>query len=306
MASMLYVADRGMPSFQTARLSADVVCAGDSITGWNNFGVVRDWPYRTYPEFLQRLCEPLGLTIANGGIAGEVSPNGLGQVRDYLDLFPNARYFVVGYGTNDLGMWPEVERTSPRIIENLDRMVRAIRDGGRQPILLNVPYANESMFPRRVAEDLHRMRDYHNERLAAYCLENQIPLVDIASKLRDEHFADELHPNDEGAQVIAQEVFRVLSEVRKVGRTWVGKPVMSSSGSRAEQHPSARPRSPTTRTCARPGASSRHRPVRMTGLPRLAPTLRAVSTSFERWTWCRLPLTSPSSKIDGRNRSTVP
>ena len=119
MTSVVYVADRRMPSFQTARLSADVVCAGDSITGWNNFGVVRDWPYRTYPEFLQRFCDPLGLTIANGGIAGEVSPNGLGQVRDYLDLFPNARYFVVGYGTNDLGMWPQVERTSPRIIENL-------------------------------------------------------------------------------------------------------------------------------------------------------------------------------------------
>ena len=99
----------------------------------------------------------LGLDVANGGIAGEISGNGLGQVEDYLGLFPNARYFIVGYGTNDLGMWPEVERTSPRIIENLDRMVRAIRDGGRYPILLNVPYANESMFPRRVAEDLHRI-----------------------------------------------------------------------------------------------------------------------------------------------------
>ena len=215
MASVFYVADRGIPFFQTARLSADVVCAGDSITGWNNFGVVRDWPYRTYPEFLQRLCEPLGWTVANGGIAGEVSPNGLGQVRDYLDLFPNARYFLVGYGTNDLGMWPEVKRTSPRIIENLTQMMRSIRDDGRQPILLNVPYTNESMFPRRVAEDLHRMRDYHNERLTVHCLENHVPLVDIASKLRDEHFADELHPNDEGAQVIATEVFRVLSEVRR-------------------------------------------------------------------------------------------
>ena len=215
MASVFYVTDRGIPFFQTARLSADVVCAGDSITGWNNFGVVRDWPYRTYPEFLQRLCEPLGWTVANGGIAGEVSPNGLGQVRDYLDLFPNARYFLVGYGTNDLGMWPEVKRTSPRIIENLTQMMRSIRDDGRQPILLNVPYANESMFPRRVAEDLHRMRDYHNERLTVHCLENHVPLVDIASKLRDEHFADELHPNDEGAQVIATEVFRVLSEVRR-------------------------------------------------------------------------------------------
>ena len=93
-------------------------------------------------------------------------------------------------------------------------MVRAIRDGGRQPILFNVPYANESMFPRVVAKYLHRKRDYHNERLAAYCGDNQIPLVDIASKLQDEHFADELHPNDEGAQVTAQEVYRVLSELR--------------------------------------------------------------------------------------------
>ena len=140
-----------------------------------------------------------GLTVANGGIAGEFSQNGLGQVEDYLALFPNARFFVVGYGTNDLGMWPEVEQTSPRIIENLDGMVRAIRGGGRYPILLNVPPANESMFSRSMAEDLRRMRDYHNERLAAYCQEGRIPLVDIASKLRDEHFGDELHPNDEGA-----------------------------------------------------------------------------------------------------------
>ena len=54
MPSVLYIADRGMPSFQAAPLSVDVVCVGDSITGWNNFGSVRDWPYRTYPEFLQR------------------------------------------------------------------------------------------------------------------------------------------------------------------------------------------------------------------------------------------------------------
>jgi lysophospholipase L1-like esterase len=213
MASVLHVADRGTPSFQAARFSADVVCAGDSITGWNNFGVVKGWPHRTYPEFLQRLCDPQSLNVANGGIAGEVSPNGPGQVRDYLDLFPNAPNFVVGYGNNDLGMWPEVERTSPRIIENLDRMVRAIRDGGRQPILFNVPYVNESLFPPSVAEHLHRLRDYHNERLAAHCVENQVKLVDIASRLGDEHFADELHPKNEGSQLIASEVFRVLSEV---------------------------------------------------------------------------------------------
>ena len=109
-------------------------------------------------------------------------------------------------------MWPEVERTSPRIIENLDRIVQAIREGGRSPILLNMPHANGSLFPRHVAEDLHRMRDYHNERLGAYCVEARVSLVDICSKLRDEHFADELHPNEEGARIIAGEVFRVLTE----------------------------------------------------------------------------------------------
>jgi lysophospholipase L1-like esterase len=217
MTSILYVAERRLPSFQVARQSVDVVCAGDSITGWNNFGGVSEWAYQTYPEFLQRLCDPLGLTIANGGIAGEVSFNGLGQITDYLSLFPNARFFVVSYGTNDLGMSPEVERTSPLIIGNLDQMVRAIRDDGRQPILLNVPYANESMFPRRLAQELHANRDFHNEGLRAYCLEHEVPLVDIASKLGNEHFGDELHPNDEGAQIIAQEVFRVLREVWSKG-----------------------------------------------------------------------------------------
>ena len=58
--SILYLAERGSPAFQAGCTSIDVVCAGDSITGWNNFGGVADWPYRTYPEFLQRLCEPRG------------------------------------------------------------------------------------------------------------------------------------------------------------------------------------------------------------------------------------------------------
>ncbi|WP_165227289.1 SGNH/GDSL hydrolase family protein [Aquisphaera insulae] len=210
MPPVIYLADRRMPSFDADRQLVDVACAGDSITGWNNFGTAGVWPYRTYPEFLGRLSEPFGLTVGNGGIAGEVSPNGIGQVRDYLRLFPNARSFVIGYGTNDLGMWPDVESTSPGIIENLGRMVDSVREAGKRPLLLNVPPANGSMFPRAVAERLRVDRAYHNARLAAYCHERGIPLVDLTSALQDEHFGDELHPNDDGARIIAAEVFRVL------------------------------------------------------------------------------------------------
>jgi len=100
---VLYVVERGTDAFESVRTAVDIVCAGDSLTGWNNFGPAGQWPYRTYPDFLQEFCDPLGLRIANGGIAREISDNGPQQVRRYLELFPNARYFIIGMGTNDLG-----------------------------------------------------------------------------------------------------------------------------------------------------------------------------------------------------------
>jgi len=101
MNEVICLADRGTPAFQQARATVDVVCAGDSITGWNNFGPADSWPYPTYPRFLQAACLELRLTVADCGIAGEISQNGIGQVHDYLGLFPNARYFIIGFGTTD-------------------------------------------------------------------------------------------------------------------------------------------------------------------------------------------------------------
>jgi lysophospholipase L1-like esterase len=218
MNNVLYLADRGTPDFEHARRNIDVVCAGDSITGWNNFGPADSWPCPTYPRFLQSACWELGLTIADCGIAGEISENGIAQVREYLSLFPNSRYFIIGFGTNDLGMWPDTKRTSQRIIENLGQMADAVRNKGIKPILFNVPYANEAMFSPRIAQDLHAKRDYHNAALKNYCDRHKIPLADVCSHLWDEHFADELHPNEPGAKIIAAEVFKVLAAVRTAGR----------------------------------------------------------------------------------------
>jgi len=170
-----YVVERGTAAFETARNNVDVVCAGDSLTGWNNSGPVHYWPYPTYPQFLQDLCVPLGLRVANGGIAGEISDNGTQQIIDYLDLFATARYLVIGMGTNDLGTWPDTVGTSRRIIGNLGRMAQLVMDEGKQPILFNVPHANEAMFPPRIAREIHAKRDFHNPRLKAFCDELASP-----------------------------------------------------------------------------------------------------------------------------------
>ena len=42
---VIYLADLNRPAFEEDRLAVDVVCAGDSLTGWNNFGPTNLWPY---------------------------------------------------------------------------------------------------------------------------------------------------------------------------------------------------------------------------------------------------------------------
>ena len=154
---IIFTVDQWTPTFEAGRAAVDVVCAGDSLTGWNNFGPHDTWPFRTYPDFLQELCD---YRVANGGIAGEISDNGPQQVHDYLHLFPNARFFIMGMGTNDLGSWPDTVTTSRRIIGNLARMAQMVLDQGKQPILFNVPNANETMFPPRIACEIHAKRDF--------------------------------------------------------------------------------------------------------------------------------------------------
>ena len=163
-------------------------------------------------------------------------------------MFPNARYFVVGYGTNDLGMWPEVERTSPRIIENLDGMVQAIREDGRQTDPAERPACERVDVPPVGRRGPAPHAGLPQRRLGEYCRRDRVPLVEIASKLRDEHFADELHPNEAGAQVIAGEVYRVLGGVLRGGEIRVAVPPRSWPGSRAGRRPSATRRWPRRRT----------------------------------------------------------
>jgi len=137
---VLYVVERDTAAFESARTAVDIVCAGDSLTGWNNFGPSWQWPFRT--------------------------------------------------------------------IGNLGRMVQLLLDRGKQPILFNVPQVNEAVFPPSVVEEIHGKRDHHNPRLKAFCDQHSIPLADICCLLRNEHFGDELHPNDRGAKSSPKQCFQ--------------------------------------------------------------------------------------------------
>jgi len=57
---VLYVVERDTAAFAAARTTVNIVCAGDSLTGWNNYGPVSSWPYRTYPPSFRSFALRLG------------------------------------------------------------------------------------------------------------------------------------------------------------------------------------------------------------------------------------------------------
>ncbi|OYT31825.1 hypothetical protein B6U93_02955 [Candidatus Woesearchaeota archaeon ex4484_78] len=192
--------------FDSLKDKIGIVCVGDSITGWNPERF-EFWPFLTYPSFLQELLPDY--KIVNCGIAGEFSKNGISLVENCLKLFPNAKFFIVGFGTNDLALGLLTE-TSKKIINNLKIMIDLVIKAGKIPFLINVPYLKESVFEKKRAEIAHDKRDYHNQKLAE-AFSGKVKIIDICSKLKDEHFGDSLHPNKKGAEIIAKEVFKVLN-----------------------------------------------------------------------------------------------
>ncbi len=82
---------------------------------------------------------------------------------------------------------------------------------GKQPVLFNVPNVNEGLFTPWVRKELRGKRDFHNAHLKEFCAKLGIPLAEICSRLHDEHLGNELHPNDEGAKIIAEEVFKLTA-----------------------------------------------------------------------------------------------
>lgn len=173
----------------------DIVCVGDSLTGYNNFG--EPWPLLTYPDFLQEMLRSEGsaMTIINAGQAGERSDLARALTERYLLLFPDSTHVIIGFGTNDLSRLDEDEaqELSPRIIDNLDAAIRLARAAGKKTMAFNVPHLNSMLFGKGTIARSRRIREYHNGNLATYCVANQVSLADICSRLKDEHFADGLH-----------------------------------------------------------------------------------------------------------------
>lgn len=129
----------------------------------------------------------------NGGIGGDKSGDGLRHVDEWLARNPDARFFCIGYGTNDAA--GNTEDTT-RFQANLDALVSRIQRAGRVPILATIPFAADGQhrfIPRfnAVIDELRRARS-----LPAG------PDLHAWFSAHPEELRDGLHPNDRGVTSI--------------------------------------------------------------------------------------------------------
>ena len=216
MTSVVYIADRRMPSFQAARLSVDVVCAGDSITGWNNFGCREglavphvpgvppaalraprsDRRQRRHrrggqPERARSGPGLPGLVPERPVLRGrlrhqrprDVARGRADQPPDHREPRPD--------GAGDPGRREAADPPQRAVCERVDVPPKGCRGS-----------APHEGLPQRAADSTTAWRTTSRSSISPRSSGTSISPTSCI-------------PNDEGAQVIATEVFRVLSEVRQ-------------------------------------------------------------------------------------------
>lgn len=214
------------------------VAMGDSITFGDGDNISTDnfregiLPAGGYPPVLTELyAAQLGLNvlIANEGIGGDPSINGLGDVNFLVNAYPLANYFLLLFGTIDAnafmptpsgrGLQPGDPGYSGSYKDNLQRMITTLLNAGRIPLLAKIPitlgpcstctpYPNPLTAPRNLL--IQEYNEVVDELVAALVAAGVIPASYIPPDFynyfaaHQDEFSDNLHPNGVGYQSMAQ------------------------------------------------------------------------------------------------------
>ncbi len=148
----------GTPLFQLPDPAVRVIAFGDSTT---------DGPSdKQYTEFLQENPSIDPAAIANAGMGGETTTDGLPRLQQLLDsgLFPNAEIVIIWEGGNDLIDFiqqrdpfiavppdsplflfgPQLDDLLAQVQANLAQMINASRNAGATPILVTYYFIPEN------------------------------------------------------------------------------------------------------------------------------------------------------------------
>ncbi len=179
----------------------EIVILGDSLTAGLGLETTQSFP----ALIQQRLDERgLGFQVVNAGVSGDTSAGGLRRLEWALE--GNPRVLVVALGGND------ALRGLP--IEDLERNLTAIVERGKREGLevilagMEAPPNNGPEYTARFRRVYRDLASTHDVVLIPFLLEG------VAGEAAFNQ-ADGIHPNEEGARLVADTVWRALEPVLK-------------------------------------------------------------------------------------------
>jgi lysophospholipase L1-like esterase len=169
--------------------NATILAFGDSLTYGTGASSEKD-----YPSVLAELTE---LDIINAGIPGEISAEGDSRLPALLDQH-QPELLILMHGGNDILRKIPAEETQ----KNLNNMIRAAKQRGIAIILLGIP--QPGLLFMDSAEIYQLLAETHK---IPADLET-IPFILGKNKLK----SDLIHPNDNGYQLLAENILQLLQE----------------------------------------------------------------------------------------------
>ena len=173
-----------------------IVTLGDSLTA--GFGLSVE---HSYPAVLQERLRAEGYAhqVVNAGVSGDTTAGGLARLS--WQLSRPVEVIVVALGANDglRGLDTEEMR------KNLAEIIGISQDAGAKVVLAGVP------LPFNYGGDFNRrFRAVYKDLATRFDVALIPSLLEGVVGRRDLNLADGIHPNEEGARIVADNVWRAL------------------------------------------------------------------------------------------------
>lgn len=177
-----------------------ILFLGDSLT--EGYGIEKQ---AAYPTQLQKIIEKdtgIRVEIINGGVNGSTTASGISRIKWYKRANPDI--VILALGANDgLRGIPiqETEKNLQQIIDHLRKWgCRIVICGMKMPPNYGESYRKpyESLFPK--------LAENNNTLLVPFLLEG------VAGE-KTMNLPDGIHPNEEGHQFIASNIYKVIKDI---------------------------------------------------------------------------------------------
>jgi lysophospholipase L1-like esterase len=191
--AFLTACSSSQPTLSPLADDAVILAYGDSLT----FGTGSNTKTESYPAVLAKLTRR---QVVNAGVPGEVSSEGLERLTNMLEHH-KPDLVILCHGGNDL-----IRRLDKRQLQsNLNQMINLIQQQGAQVVMVAVPTLGLGLTVPNLYPELASQHQL--------AIEMDV-LVDVESDPTLK--SDPIHPNAEGYQIMASQIYQLLQQVGAV------------------------------------------------------------------------------------------